>query len=139
MTMEAKVTWVEDMRFVGQASSGHAVVLDGSATKLGASPMEMILMGLAGCTAYDVLSILRKKRQQVTYLAVSVCAERADEPPRVFTSIDLTYTIRGTAVKSKAVEAAIKLSKDKYCSASVMLGQTAVITTRYRIEESEAA
>ena len=83
MGMEARVTWVEDRRFVGHASSGHAVVLDGSAEKLGPSPMELLLIGMAGCTAYDVVSILEKKRQDVTGLEVRAQAERAESPPRV--------------------------------------------------------
>jgi putative redox protein len=134
MTIEAKVTWVEERRFLGQASSGHAVVVDASAEKLGASPMELVLVGLVGCTAYDVVSILEKKRQQVTGLEVSAKAERAEEPPRVYTEIQVEYTVRGHGLKPKAVEDAIRLSKEKYCSASIMLGKTARITTCYQIE-----
>ncbi|MGD9047010.1 MAG: OsmC family protein [Anaerolineae bacterium] len=133
--MEAKVTWVEDRRFVGQASSGHAVVLDGSAEKLGPSPMELMLIGMAGCTAYDVAAILGKKRQEVTGLEVSARAERAEEPPRVYTRIEIEYRVRGRAIRPKAVEDAIRLSKEKYCSASIMLGKTAEISTSYRIED----
>jgi putative redox protein len=135
MTTEARVTWVEDKRFVGQAASGHAIVIDGSTAKFGASPMELVLMGMAGCTAYDVLDILRKKRQSVSHLAVSARAERADDAPRVFTDIEIEYIVRGRRVEPRAVEAAIKLSKEKYCSASIMLGKTAAIRTTYRIEE----
>jgi putative redox protein len=135
MSMEAKVTWVEDRRFVGQASSGHAVVLDGSAEKLGPSPMELMLIGMAGCTAYDVAAILGKKRQEVTGLEVSARAERAEEPPRVYTRIEIEYRVRGRAIRPKAVEDAIRLSKEKYCSASIMLGKTAEISTSYRIED----
>ena len=133
--MEAKVTWVEDRRFVGQASSGHAIVLDGSAKKLGSSPMELMLIGMAGCTAYDSVSILEKKRQSITGLEVSARAERAEEPPRVYTRIEIEYVLRGRAIKPKAVEDAIRLSKEKYCSASIMLGKTAEILTSYRIED----
>jgi putative redox protein len=135
MSMEAKVTWVEDRRFVGQASSGHAIVLDGSAEKLGPSPMELMLIGMAGCTAYDVAAILEKKRQKVTGLEVSAWAERAEEPPRVYTRIEIEYVVRGRAIKPTAVEDAIRLSKEKYCSASVMLGKTAEISTSYRVED----
>jgi putative redox protein len=135
MTTEARVRWVEDRRFVGQASSGHAIVLDGSAEKLGPSPMELVLMGMVGCTAYDVVSILEQKRQVVSSLEVSAHAERAEEPPRVYTEIHVTYLVRGPGIRSKAVEEAIRLSKEKYCSASIMLGKTAQITTSYRIEE----
>jgi putative redox protein len=129
------LTWVEDSRFVGQASSGHAVVVDGSDEKLAPSPMELVLIGMAGCTAYDVLSILRKKRQEVTGLEVVARAERADQPPRVFTSIKVEYVVRGRGIRAKAVEDAIRLSKEKYCSASIMLGRTAAISTGFRIEE----
>jgi putative redox protein len=133
--MEAKVTWVEEKRFVGTASSGHGIVVDGSAEKLGPSPMELVLVGMAGCTAYDVSSILAKKRQEVTGLEVHARAQRAEEPPRVFTEIEIEYVVRGRNIKPKAVEDAIRLSKETYCSASIMLGATASISTRYRIEE----
>jgi putative redox protein len=139
MTTEAKVTWVQDRRFVGQASSGHAIVVDGSAEKLGPSPMELVLVGLVGCTAYDVVGILEKKRQAVTALEVSARAERAGEPPRVYTAIEVEYVVRGHDIRSKAVEDAIRLSKEKYCSASAMLEKTARITTHYRIEVAEGA
>jgi putative redox protein len=137
MSMLAKVTWVEDRRFVGRASSGHAVVVDASAEKQGASPMELLLIGMAGCTAYDVMSILEKKRQTVTGLEVSARAERAEEPPRVYTTIEVEYVLRGRDIKPKAVKDAIRLSEEKYCSASIMLGRTAQITTSYRIEEED--
>lgn len=135
MSMLAKVTWVEDRRFIGKASSGHAIVVDASAEKQGSSPMELLLIGMAGCTAYDVMGILEKKRQAVTSLEVSAHAERAEEPPRVFTTIKVEYVLRGRDLKPKAVEDAIRLSKEKYCSASVMLEKTAKISTSYRIEE----
>jgi putative redox protein len=135
--MDAKVTWIEDRRFLGRAASGHGLVLDGSAKKLGPSPMELLLIGMAGCTAYDVLSILEKKRQVVSGLEVTARAERAKEPPRVFTAIEVHYVVRGRGIKPKAVEDAIRLSEEKYCSASVMLGQTARIESSYRIEVEE--
>ena len=137
MTTETRVTWVEERRFVGQSASGHGLVLDGSEESLGPSPMELVLMGMAGCTAYDVVSILEKKRQDVRGLQVRASAERAEEPPRVYTRIDVTYVVRGKGIKPKAVEDAIRLSEEKYCSASVMLSKTAKITTHYRIEEVE--
>ena len=137
MSIDASVTWIEDRRFAGSASSGHAIVVDASAEKQGSSPMELVLIGMAGCTAYDVLSILEKKRQRVTGLQVSARAERAEEPPRVYTKIEIEYLLRGTDIKSKAVEDAIRLSKEKYCSASIMLGKTAQITTTFRIEEGD--
>ncbi len=137
MTIEAKVTWVEDRRFLGQATSGHAIVLDGSTEKLGPSPMELVLVGMVGCTAYDVITILQKKRQVVTGLEVSAQAERAAEPPRVYTGIHVEYVVHGRGIQPKAVEDAIRLSKEKYCSASIMLGKTAHITTSYRIDHGE--
>ena len=137
MSLNASVTWVEDRRFVGSASSGHAVVLDASAEKQGSSPMELVLIGMAGCTAYDVISILEKKRQRVTGLQVSARAERAEDPPRVYTKIEVQYILRGRGIKPKAVEDAIRLSKETYCSASIMLAKTAQITTSYRIEEED--
>lgn len=135
MTKEARVTWVEDRRFVGRASSAHAIVVDGSSEKLGPSPMELVLIGLVGCTAYDVIAILQQKRQRVTGLEVSARAEQAAEPPQVYTSIDVEYVVRGYSIKAKAVEDAIRLSKVKYCSASAMLEKTAEIRTSYRIDE----
>jgi putative redox protein len=136
MATEAKVTWVEDRRFVGQASSGHGIVVDASTAKIGPSPMELLLMGMAGCTAHDVVDILQKQRQTVTALDVSVRAERAEQPPRVYTTIEVEYLIEGRDITSKAVERAIRLSEEKYCSASIMLGATARIVSSYRIEES---
>ena len=133
--MEARVTWVEDKRFVGQGASGHGIVVDGSAEKLGSSPMELVLIGTAGCTAYDVLSILQKKRQQVTGLEVLARGQRAETPPRVYTEIDLEYVVRGRGIKASDVEKAIRLSKEKYCSASIMLAETATVRTSFRVEE----
>lgn len=133
--MEARVTWVEDRRFLGEATSGHALVVDASAEKRGPSPMELLLIGMAGCTAHDVVSILEKKRQAVSGVEVAARAERADDPPRVFVEIEVEYVVRGHDISAKAVEDAIRLSEKKYCSASVMLAKTAQITTSYRIEE----
>ncbi len=137
MTTEARVTWVEERRFVGQASSGHAIVVDGSDQKLGPSPMELLLIGMAGCTAYDVVDILLKKRQALTGLEVVVRAERAAEPPRVYTEIAVEYVVRGREIRPKAVEDAVQLSQEKYCSASIMLGKTAQIRTSYQIVAEE--
>jgi putative redox protein len=96
--------------------------------------MELLLIGLAGCTAYDVASILEKKRQDVTGLEVSARAERAEQPPRIYTEIHIEYVVRGRNLKPKAIKDAIRLSEEKYCSASIMLGKTAKISTSYRIE-----
>lgn len=135
MTVEAKVTWAVDRRFVGQASSGHAIVIDGSSPKLAPSPMELVLLGLVGCSALDVIDILEKKKQAVAGFEVSARAERAAEHPRVYTAIDVEFVVRGRAIKAKAVEDAIELSIGKYCSVAGMLNKTARITTSYRIEE----
>ncbi|MBN1136310.1 MAG: OsmC family protein [Anaerolineae bacterium] len=135
MTVKARVTWVEDRRFVGHASSGHAIVIDGSTDKLGPAPMELVLLGLLGCSAFDVVDILAKKKQAVASLEVSAQAERATDHPRVYTAISVEFLVRGQAIKTKAVEDAIRLSMDKYCSVTAMLNKTAQITTSYRIEE----
>lgn len=125
--MNASATWVSEDRFIGVASSGHAVVVDASETKLGSSPLELVLIGLCGCTASDITTILRKKRERFSLLEVRATAERAPEPPRVFTSIKLIYRV-SSSVKPKSMEDAVRLSKEKYCSVSQMLGKTAEIT-----------
>ncbi|MFZ0298677.1 MAG: OsmC family protein [Candidatus Sulfotelmatobacter sp.] len=124
---KAKTTWIEKQRFTGVADSGHAIVVDGDKAA-GNSPMELILIGLCGCTGYDVVSILQKKREPFTSLEVRAQAERAAEPPSVYTEIKLTYRVGGT-VSHKGVEDAVRLSKEKYCSVSAMLEKTAKITT----------
>ena len=122
----AKTTWIEKQRFNGVSDSGHSIVVDGDKAT-GNSPMELVLIGLCGCTGYDVVSILQKKREAFTSLEVSAEAERATEPPRVYTHIKLLYRIGGK-VSRKAVEDAVRLSKEKYCSVSAMLAKTAKIT-----------
>jgi putative redox protein len=122
----AKTTWKEKQRFTGISGSGHAIVVDGDKIA-GNSPMELVLIGLCGCTGYDVVSILRKKRELFTSLEVRAEAERAAEPPAVYTEIKLIYRIGGK-VSRKAVEDAVHLSKEKYCSVSAMLAKTAKIT-----------
>ena len=124
---EAKTIWIERQRFNGIASSGHSIVVDGDKTA-GNSPMELVLIGLCGCTGYDVVSILQKKREPFTSLEVSAEAERAVEPPSVYTEIKLIYRVGGK-VSRKAVEDAVRLSKEKYCSVSAMLAKTAKIST----------
>jgi putative redox protein len=124
---EAKTTWIEKQRFDGIASSGHPIVIDGDKAS-GNSPMELLLIGLCGCTGYDVVSILQKKREPFTTLEVRAQAERAADPPSVYTEIKLTYRVGGK-VSRKAVQDAVRLSKEKYCSVSAMLGKTAKITT----------
>lgn len=131
---EAKALWTDTHRFVGESSSGHAIVVDGD-HQTANSPMELVLIGLCGCTGYDVASILTKKREPFTGLEVWAQAERAPEPPKVYTSIKLTYTVSGK-VSRKAVEDAVRLSKEKYCSVSAMLEKTAKLTSEIEIRES---
>ncbi len=129
--IQARVNWTEHDRFLGVASSGHGIVVDAGSEKIGSSPMELVLMGLCGCTGIDVVSILRKKREPLTQLEVRAEAERAPEPPGVYTSIRLVYRVSGE-VSRKAVEDAVRLSEEKYCSVAAMLRSTARIT--YEIE-----
>jgi putative redox protein len=123
---EAKTIWIEKQRFKGVADRGHSIVVDGDKTS-GNSPMELVLIGLCGCTGYDVVSILQKKREPVTSIEVRAQAERAVDPPSVYTNIKLIYRVGGK-VSRKAVEDAVRLSKEKYCSVSAMLAKTAKIT-----------
>ncbi len=118
------------------ATSGHAVVMDASDPKTASSPLEFVLMGLCGCTGSDVISILRKKREPFTLIEVSAVAERASDFPKVFTKIALTYRIAGE-VNRKAVEDAVRLSKEKYCSVSAMLEKTAEITSTIVLDSDQ--
>ena len=137
--MKARVQWLEGRTFVGESGSGHAVVMDGApesgGRNLGIRPMEMLLIGLAGCTAFDVVHILEKGREAVTSCDIEVSAEREATDPKVFTAIHLTYKLKGRKLKEAAVERAIKLSAEKYCSASIMLAKTAKITHSWTVEE----
>ncbi len=126
--MQATALWTDNERFVGSATSGHAVVMDAAKEKTAGSPMELVLIALCGCTASDVVGILKKKREPFTGLEVQVQAERATDYPQVYTEIKLTYRVRG-AVTHKAVEDAVRLSQEKYCSVSAMLEKSAKITT----------
>lgn len=130
---EAKAKWTDNHRFVAESSSGHSIVVDGD-KKTANSPMELVLIGLCGCTGYDVASILTKKREPFTSLEVRAEAERAPEPPTVYTEIKLIYTLGGE-VSHKAVEDAVRLSKEKYCSVSAMLEKTAKITAEIHYTE----
>jgi putative redox protein len=131
--VEAKAIWTDNQRFLGVASSGHGIVVEGD-TKTGNSPMELVLIGLCGCTGYDVASILTKKREPFTSIEVRAEAERAATPPTVYTDIRLVYRVGGN-VSHKAVEDAVRLSEEKYCSVAAMLQKTAKI--RYVIEYAE--
>ncbi len=132
--VEASVNWTDSERFVGAASSGHALVVDSDRKRNSAAgPMELVLIGLCACTASDVVSILRKKREPFTAVEVRAQAERAAQPPTVYERIHLIYRIGGK-VSRKAVEDAVRLSKEKYCSVSAMLQKTAQITSEIESE-----
>lgn len=127
--VHAKLNWIDGERFVVSASSGHAIVVDSDRQRnTAAGPMELVLMGLCACTATDVVSILHKKREPFTAIEVRAEAERATEPPTVYTDIKLIYIVSGQ-VSRKAVEDAVRLSEEKYCGVSAMLKSTAKITT----------
>ena len=138
--MKARVQLVEGMTFVAESGSGHAVVFDASpdvgGRDLGPRPMELVLMGAGGCSAIDVVHILRKSRQPVTGCTVDLEADRAPDDPKVFTRIHLHYVVTGKGLNPAQVERAVKLSKEKYCSASIMLAKTAEITTAFEIREA---
>ena len=135
--MKARIKWVEEMTFLGESGSGHTLVIDGppelGGRNLGMRPMELLLQGLGGCTAFDVMLILKKARQQVTDCVVEIEAERADTEPKVFTHIHVHFIVSGDDLSEKQVTRAIQLSAEKYCSASIMLGQMAKITHDYEI------
>lgn len=139
--MDAAVELNYGMRFIGKADTGFEVAMDSAASVGGADsgfrPMELLLVGLCGCTAMDVISILRKKRQLVTNLQVKAHAEQAKDHPHVFTAIALEYIVTGQNVDPNAVERAIQLSSDRYCPAQAMLGKVADMTTSYTINEEE--
>ena len=131
--MKARAKWVEGMAFMGEAGSGHAVIMDGApeygGRNIGIRPMEMLLIGLAGCTGFDVVQILKKGREAVTGCEVEVEAERATEDPKVFTRIHIAYRVSGRGLSQAKAERAVTVSKEKYCSASIMLGATAEMST----------
>jgi len=131
--MKARAKWVEGMAFMGEAGSGHAVIMDGApeygGRNIGIRPMEMLLIGLAGCTGFDVVQILKKGREAVSGCEVEVEAERATEDPKVFTKIHIAYRVSGRGLSQAKAERAVTLSKEKYCSASIMLGATAEMST----------
>jgi len=125
--IEAKAIWTDNERYLGEASSRHAIVMDTAAEKTASTPMELVLIALCGCTASDVVGILRKKREPFTHLEVRAQGERASGYPAVYTEIKLIYRVGGK-VSHKAVEDAVRLSKEKYCSVSAILERTAKIT-----------
>lgn len=135
--MKARIKWIEHVAFAGETGSGHAVVMDGApdsgGRNLGPRPMEMVLLGLGGCTAFDVVTILRKARQQVADCVVEIEAQRAESVPKVFTAIHLRYIVAGNDLEAKQVARAVALSAEKYCSVSRMLAATAQLTHEYEI------
>ena len=138
--MKARVKWLDGRAFVGESGSGHAVVMDGApdagGRNIGVRPMEMLLLGLGGCTAFDVVMILEKSREKITSCEVELEAERATEDPKVFTHVKLIYKFKGKNLKPAAVERAINLSAEKYCSASIMFGKTAKLEHEWTVEEA---
>ena len=138
--MHCRVKWVDGMSFMAETESGHVLMMDGApeggGRNLAPRPMETVLAGAGGCTAYDVVAILRKSGQNVTGCEVGLEAARAESDPKVFTSIHLHFAVRGKSLRANLVEHAIRLSHDKYCSASIMLGKTAAITHDWEIVEA---
>jgi putative redox protein len=138
--VKARVVWVENSKFLGESGSGHSVLMDGppesGGQNLGIRPMEMLLVGMGGCTAYDVVHILRKGRHDITDCELRLEADRAETDPKVFTRINIHYVVKGKGLSESAVKRAIDLSAEKYCSASIMLGKSATITHDFEIVES---
>ncbi|HYD33842.1 MAG TPA: OsmC family protein [Methylophilaceae bacterium] len=137
--MKARIKWIENVCFMGESETGHAVILDGApesgGRNLGMRPMEMLLIGMGACTSFDVVTILKKARQPIVDCVAEIEAERADEVPKVFTKIHVHFVVSGTGLNEGQVERAVKLSAEKYCSASIMLGKSAQITHDFEIVE----
>ena len=137
--MNISVNWVDGMLMVGKSDSGHAITMDGppeiGGENLGVRPMEMLLLGMAGCTMIDVVNTLKKMREDVVDCQTQVSADRSEEYPKVFTNIHVHFVLRGKKLNPLKVDKAIKLSAEKYCSASIMIGKTAIITHDYEIME----
>ncbi|MFZ1908565.1 MAG: OsmC family protein [Burkholderiales bacterium] len=137
--MECTVRWTQDMTFIAETESNHLLAMDGApeggGRNLAPRPMELVLAGTGGCTAYDVVLILRKSGQQITGCEVKLSADRAASDPKVFTRIHMHFVVRGKALKRNLVEHAIRLSHEKYCSASIMLGKTAELSKDFEIVE----
>ncbi len=138
--MKARVKWVQDRTFLGESGSGHSMVMDGDPAgggrDLGIRPMEALLLGMGGCTAYDVVEILQKSREDVDDCAIELEAERADEIPKVFTKIKVRYIVTGRNLDPKKVERAVTLSAETYCSATIMLGKTAEVSHEIEIVDT---
>ena len=139
--MKARIKWVQDVMFVGESGSGHSVVMDGApdagGRNLGVRPMEMLLLGLGGCSAFDVMLILKRGREAVTDCVVDIDAERAATDPKIFTKIQMHYTVTGHELDTKKVERAVQLSAEKYCSASAIMAKSAELSHTITIVESQ--
>jgi putative redox protein len=139
--MKAIIKWVDGVQFLGESGSGHPVVMDGpledGGRNQGIRPMEMLLLGMGGCTAFDVVTILKKARLSITGCSLEINAERAATPPKIFTHIHIHYILTGKVLSQDQVKRAIELSAEKYCSASVMLGKTAQVTHDFELKEVE--
>jgi putative redox protein len=137
--MNISVNWVDGLLMVGKSDSGHTITMDGppesGGENLGVRPMEMLLLGVAGCTMIDVVTTLKKMRQDLSHLETKINAERATDHPKVFTDIHIQFIVKGKDLDSKKVDKAITLSAEKYCSASIMLGETATITHDFEVIE----
>ena len=137
--MEVQIKWVDGVMFVGETGSGHAVVMDGppehGGRNVGIRPMEMILLGLGGCSSFDVVQILQKGRHDVTSCVTKISAERVDSIPSVFSNIHLHFEVSGNNLKETAVERAVRLSAEKYCSAAIMLEKAVEITHDFEVKE----
>lgn len=137
--MKARIKWIENVCFMGESETGHAIVLDGApdigGRNLGMRPMEMLLIGMGGCTSFDVVTILKKARQPIADCVAEIEAERADSVPKVFTRIHVHFVVSGRGLNPVQVERAVKLSAEKYCSASIMLGKAAEISHDFEIVE----
>jgi putative redox protein len=140
--MKARIKWVENVCFMGESETGHAVVLDGApeagGRNLGMRPMEMLLIGMGACTSFDVVTILKKARQPIVDCVAEIDATRADEIPKVFTKIHVHFIVTGKGLNPAQVERAVKLSAEKYCSASIMLSHSVAMTHDFEIIEANA-
>ncbi len=138
--MKARIQWAGEASFIAEADSGHKILIDGppeyGGRNQGPRPMELVLMGMGGCAAFDVVHILRKSRQEISGCVAEVEAKRAESEPKVFTRIHVHFIVTGKGLDPKKVAHAIELSATKYCSASIMLGKTAKITHDYKIVEA---
>jgi len=140
--VKTRVKWVENVTFLGESASGHAIVMDGpeehGGQNLGPRPMELLLLGMGGCTAFDVIHMLKKARQPVEDCVVEIEAARSEDVPKVYTRIHAHFIVTGQGLKESQVKRAVSLSAEKYCSASIMLGKTAEITHDYTVVDSTA-